>query len=462
MDRKKRAFEDVEINSEGGAKKGKVYRNTNPPKGGFREKWKSMKKWKKAVIIIVLVIVLLVAVAFAAVWGFYNSSFRKDVDKDNLALSDLHGETEIFNVAVFGVDTRDKDAFTGRSDTIMIVSVDRKNKTVKLTSILRDSYVEIEGYKNQKITHAYAFGGAELALNTINRNFKMNITDYATINFYKMAEAIDVLGGIDIEITKSEMEQINSEAIGGTQKGAALVENYGLVHLDGDQATIFCRLRKQDSDEARSNRQKMVVNALLKQAKKVSPTKYAEVVKTIMSLCETSLTFSEVMSFVPMINEDITIEAITVPGEPENPFGGIYEGAWVWKYDLEQATNRIHMFIYGEEPDLSLYTTTNASSSGKSGKASTPTTTKPSTSYKSDDGRIVIIGETTTRGNSSLPEETTSAETTTQAVEQTEAPTELQTEAPTEAPTSAPEPVTQQEPTTAAQSEPTTSADDAA
>ncbi len=456
MSEKKREFEDIEISDELSGKKGRVYKNTNPPKGGLRGKWQNMKKWKKAVIIIVAVLVLLAVIAFVSVWGIYNSGFRKGVNEDNLALNDMHVDDGIFNVAVFGVDTRDKDAFDGRSDTIMIVSVDRKNKTVKLTSILRDSYVEIEGHKNQKITHAYAFGGAELAINTINRNFKLNITDYATINFYKMAEAINVLGGIDIEITESEMEQINSEALGGTQKGAALVHEYGLVHLDGDQATIFCRLRKQDSDEARANRQKMVVNALLTQARKVSPSKYGEVVKTIMSLCETSLSFSEVMSFVPMLNENVNIEAITIPGEPENAVGGIYDGAWVWKYDLDQATNRIHMFIYGEEPDLSLYTTTKVSSE----KSKSGTTTAPhkdnnnNTTTTQRSNTIVITGEPTTRGNASQPETNTAApETQTQAESTTAEPkTEQQ----------APQTTQQQENVTQSQSEPTTGSADGA
>lgn len=447
MEGKKRDFEDIEITDASSGKKGKVYKNTNPPKGGVRAKWKNMKKWKKAVIIIVAVLVLLLLAAIITTWAVYNNGFRKDVNEDNLALSETH-DSGVFNVAVFGVDTRDKDAFTGRSDTIMIVSVDRKNKTVKLTSILRDSYVEIEGHKNQKITHAYAFGGAELAINTINRNFKMNITDYATINFYKMAEAIDILGGIDIEITKSEMEQINSEALGGTQKGAALVNSYGPVHLDGDQATIFCRLRKQDSDEARANRQKMVINALLAQARKVSPAKYPEVVKAIMSLCETSLTFSEVMSFVPMINEEINIEAITVPGEPENAVGGIYDGAWVWRYDLEEATNRIHMFIYGELPSADY-----SASSPSSSKTKTTTTAanknngNTSDNSRNGDGTIVIKGD----GSSGNSENTTAPETTTAAV--TEAPTQAETT--TQAPVT--EPVAEAETkaeTTAAQTQP--------
>ena len=389
-----RNFEDVEFVAEANdnkpeKKKSKKGKDKKPKKDSkFKQKWMALKKRQRVVIIVVCVIVLLALIAVATVYGVYNG-FTTDISREDLGISDeienKYGKTDVFNVAVFGVDTRDADSFKGLSDTIMIVSIDAKNKSVKLVSILRDSYVAIDGRKNQKITHAYSFGGAPLAIKTINENFNMNITDYATINMHKLADAINVLGGVDIEITESEMNQINQEALYGdpnTQRGAALVKNYGQVHLDGEQAVIFCRLRKQDSDDARSNRQKMVINALLTQARKVSPSKYTEVVKTMMSLCETSVSFSEIMSLVPLINEDVTIETITVPGEPESAIGGIYEGAWVWRYDLDAASDRIHMFLYGEPIPESERTTKKQSKKETTTKAATTTkkavtTTKP-------------------------------------------------------------------------------------
>ncbi len=389
MSDNKRDFEDIEIVAEAKEekkepKKSKKGKDKKPKKESkFKKKWMALKKWQRVVIIVVCVIVLLALIALATVYGVYNG-FTTNIDKEDLGISDeienKYGKTDVFNVAVFGVDTRDENSFKGLSDTIMIVSIDAKNKSVKIVSILRDSYVAIDGHKNQKITHAYSFGGAPLAIKTINENFNMNITDYATINMHKLADAINVLGGIDIEITESEMNQINQEALYGdpnAQRGAALVDHYGQVHLDGDQAVIFCRLRKQDSDNARSNRQKMVINALLTQARKVSPTKYAEVVKTMMSLCETSVSFSEVMNLVPLINEDVSIEAINIPGDPEQAIGGMYEGAWVWRYDLDAAAERIHMFIYGEPIPESERTTSKKSTKNDSAtKAASTTTTK--------------------------------------------------------------------------------------
>lgn len=320
----------------------------------FGKKWFALKKWKRIVVYVLIALILLALIAFATVYGIYNS-FRTDINEDNLGISseiqDKYGDSDIFNVALFGVDTRDEDSFSGRSDTIIIASVDKKNNVVKLTSILRDSYVAIEGHKNQKITHAYAFGGAELAIKTINQNFGMNITDYATINFYKLADAIDILGGIDIEVTEAERKHLND--IGDDENpDFNYLDEAGTVHLNGEQAVVYARLRKIDSDVARSNRQRKVIEALIVQAKKVSPAKYAEMVRTMMSLCETSLSFSEIMSFAPMITKDITIQTLTIPGDEENAIGGMYDGAWVWRYDLSEATQHIHEFIYGEPLDV--------------------------------------------------------------------------------------------------------------
>lgn len=461
MAEKKREFEDFEYDIREEHSKSQIIKKgdghkKSPKKKGFKEKWKNLQGWKKALIIIVIAVVVLLIAAYLVVFGIYNG-FRTNINENELGISndikDKYGDTDIFNVAIFGVDTRNEDSFRGLSDTIMIVSIDAKNRSVKIVSILRDSRVAIEGHGNEKITHAYSYGGAPLAIKTINQNFNMNITDYATINMFKLSDAINILGGIDIEITESERDQINAEALYGdpkAQRGAALVNDYGKVHLDGDQATIFCRLRHMDSDEARSNRQKMVINALLAQAKKVSPSKYPEVVRTMMSLCETSVSFSEVMKFVPLINEEVSIEAITVPGEPENAFGGIIDGYWVWKYDLQQAAERIHMFIYGEP----------ANSSTSYNSSYDITTTQPTTK------RQPISDDQTTAYNRSNEETTKSGKSRSgggSGGSQTE--TTTQTEAPTENITSATEPqtsppVTEPEPIVTNPPEPVTSSGD--
>ncbi len=386
----------------------------------FGKKWFALKKWKRIVVYVLIALILLALIAFATVYGIYNS-FRTDINEDNLGISseiqDKYGDSDIFNVALFGVDTRDEDSFSGRSDTIIIASVDKKNNVVKLTSILRDSYVAIEGHKNQKITHAYAFGGAELAIKTINQNFGMNITDYATINFYKLADAIDILGGIDIEVTEAERKHLND--IGDDENpDFNYLDEAGTVHLNGEQAVVYARLRKIDSDVARSNRQRKVIEALIVQAKKVSPAKYAEMVRTMMSLCETSLSFSEIMSFAPMITKDITIQTLTIPGDEENAIGGMYDGAWVWRYDLSEATQHIHEFIYGEPLDTVPDSVISANDSGSSNNKSDSDSDKDSgNSNKTSSGSDKKPAGTTTPPTTAAP--TTAAPTTAPTTEPT-------------------------------------------
>lgn len=395
----------------------------------FGKKWFGMKKWKRVVVYVVLALLLLALLAFGVVYGIY-SGFRNDIDEDKLGITpdieEKYGETDIFNVALFGVDTRDENSFSGRSDTIIIVSVDKANNTVKLSSILRDSYVAIEGHKNQKITHAYSFGGAELAIKTINQNFGMNITDYVTVNFYKVADAIDLLGGVDVEISEAERKEINR--IGDDDnRNFPYLENSGMVHLNGEQAVVFARIRKIDSDIARSERQRKLLDALLVKAREVNPTKYASMLRTLMGMCETSLSFSEIMSYAPMLSKDITIQSIVIPDDAENAVGGIYEGAWVWRYDLTAATERLHMFIYGEaaEPASSVNTGSyydndddrsdknagsNDDADDREGEVTTtrahrnPTTTVPSTTTP----------VTTTSPATTVPETTQPPEPTTQ------------------------------------------------
>lgn len=345
----------------------------------FGKRWLAMDKWKRITVYVVIALLILLLIAFTTVYIAYNNGYRNStVDESDLGISseieDKYGKTDIFNVVLFGLDTREPSSFEGRSDSIIIVSIDKKNNTVKLTSILRDSYVAIEGHKNQKITHAYAFGGAQLAIKTINQNFNMNITDYVTVNFATFAAAIDLLGGVDIEVTEEERKMINK--VGGDENDSFdYLQEAGYVHLTGEQAVNYARIRKIDSDIDRTDRQRKLLEALLEQVRGISSTKYAELGRKMMGLCETSLTFTEAMSYVPMLKNEIQIQTLVIPGENEHAIGGIYDGAWVWRYDLHQASETLHLFIYGEVPESN-------TSSGKTpiwNKDKTPSTTAPTT-----------------------------------------------------------------------------------
>lgn len=323
------------------------------PNSRGRRPGKKKRHILRKVLIVVLVLVL---AGGGAVYGAIrhalsglNQTDISDIDKLGIsnAINEKYGAQSVINFALFGIDTRDDESMEGLSDSIMIVSVNRKTGAVKLISILRDSYVPIEGHGKQKITHAYSYGGAELAINTINQNFDMNIQDYATVNFAKMADIIDTLGGIDLEISRFEWEYTNG--IGQSTYGKKNYEDLeapGQVHMNGKQAVSYARIR-EDSDANRAERQRKVLSLLVNKVKSTSVLKYPALIKELLGYVETSMSYDEIMGFVPIVTKNITLEQTAVPDEElDDPIGGSYNGNWVWRYDLNDAADRIHKFIY--------------------------------------------------------------------------------------------------------------------
>lgn len=288
-------------------------------------------------------------------------------DREELGIaSDVISNEKITNVALFGVDSR-ADDFTGRSDVIIIVSLDEIHGKVKMTSILRDSRVQMwDGYPNtstgwDKINHAYMFGGPEAAIRVINQNYKLDIQDYVTVNFNKTAEIVDAFGGVDIEISGDEawalninLDNLDREDNKG--KGDHNITDYdyvgsgGMVHLTGNAAVAFMRIRNIDSDNARAGRQQRVLEAVMEKAMDMNLEEYPAMIKNICALCETSLSISDITGYVPFVMDGFKIERNMIPGEYEASNSGTYEnGAWMWDYDLDVAAQHLREIIYEEE-----------------------------------------------------------------------------------------------------------------
>ena len=207
----------------------------------------------------------------------------------------------VVNILLVGIDTRDTDLSEGMAhgDVQLILSLNKDDGSVKLTSILRDLYVTIPGYKNKnRINVSYARGGGELAMRTVNNNFDMNIEYYATINFYGLASIIDAIGGIDIELTKQEAAAINAYIKKNLKKGGYdnQSEDYqrqdlekidGVQHLDGVQAVMYARIRSIDNDFARTARQRKLLELLL------SKIMQDMTIDKLLSLIETSMPYVE-------------------------------------------------------------------------------------------------------------------------------------------------------------------------
>ena len=257
-----------------------------------------------------LVVLVLVGAGCLYVFGFLLRGLTvTSISDDPSALGIQAGafsDPQIQNIALFGVDAREEDDDTGRSDSLMILTVDKRHNKLKLTSILRDSEVQIEGYGSDKITHAYAYGGPELAIKTLNQNFYLDIQDYVTVNFFQMAKIVDAFGGVDLTITEDEMHEINNnltalylESEDFSLSDSDYLHEYGEVHLTGKQAVAYARIRHLDSDNVRASRQQQVLEALVQSLKQKNPLEYLIIAPQILPMCETSLSFGDILPMAP-------------------------------------------------------------------------------------------------------------------------------------------------------------------
>ena len=216
-------------------------------KGCFRP----IKKLALILVSIFLASYLLIA-GTAAVSGYNRTPLHRN---DYIAFSQLSYNPLIKNVLILGVDGEDASGSL-RSDSMILVSFDTIHGKIKLSSFMRDSWVQIPGHRFAKLNAAYSIGGAQLVADTIEYNFKVNINDYVLVDFTMFTEIIDALGGVDVEVTPAEARFINRTT-------RHTVESGEKVHLDGAKALVYCRIRKLDSDYMRTYRQRKVIKALL-------------------------------------------------------------------------------------------------------------------------------------------------------------------------------------------------------
>lgn len=285
----------------------------------------------------------------------------KDKDKDNNKDTDKNVviRDKITNIVLFGIDNKyivnntNQNGDSNRSDAIIIVSVNETKKTVKMTSVLRDSWVPIDfpdGKRYDKINGAYKVGGPILAVKTLNQNFGLDITEYASIGLDRFDELIDYLGGIDVTITQEEMTYINLDT-NSKEGNENYLSSYGKVHLNGIQAIAFSRNRDLGSDTERVKRQQAVVQAIFQKIKSNPVSELPQTIRTMLGMIKTSLSYDEITRLLPIaLENDLKIEKTTLPGDNIPAQGDIFEdtgGLWVWKYDLEEAKKFMREWVYG-------------------------------------------------------------------------------------------------------------------
>ena len=336
---------------------------------------KNQKKKKRTGLKVFLSFICVILVLVGGVMIYASTVLLGDLktttitkDKTELGISEeTKSEAGITNIALFGVDARDYDGgtFAGRSDAIMVMSIDNVHHKVKLTSIMRDVRVYMgdgspydSGY--DKLNHAYMYGGPEQAIRTINQNFGLDIQDYVTVNFASMAKIVDAFGGVNIDLTEDEISEINKnmyalaaespESMAGDVSTYASLSAGEGVLLNGDEAVAYGRIRAIDNDNGRVERQQEVLSALLSKASSISKLEYPSIIQQLAPLCETSLTFDKMIGLAQIALTGFDIERLSIPSDVEGYASDYCEGGgWMWTYDTDVAAQHIHECIYEDE-----------------------------------------------------------------------------------------------------------------
>lgn len=322
-----------------------------------RKQGKKKRTGLKVAGIILLVLILIIAGVAAGGYWYVADKLGKmqqvTIDEEELNISSEVEEnlSEYRNIAIFGVDSRNNDLGKGnRSDCIIIASINNKTKEVKLLSVYRDTYVQIEGHGLDKITHAYSYGEAPLAINTLNTNLDLNIKEFVTVNFDVVAEAVNALGGIEIDVTNEELKYINeyitatSESTGISSKS---VTKAGKQKLDGIQAVAYSRIRyTAGGDYKRSERMRTVIMAMVDKLKTKSIGEINNFLDTVLPKVYTNISSGSIIAMVPdALNYKIT-DSIGWPYEVK----GITLDRWYGvPVNLEKNVSKLHKELFGEE-----------------------------------------------------------------------------------------------------------------
>ena len=258
---------------------------------------------------------------------------------------------DIFNILVIGCDSR-KEGGVGRSDAMILFSVNEATEKIHMTSIMRDSYVSIPGRSNNRINAAYAFGGGKLLLDTIETNFDVDVDKYVAFDFYSFVDVVDSIGGIDIEVTEAEIPVLNGyvkelNKLNGRPEGTYYVTESGMQHLNGTQALGYSRIRYVgNGDFERTNRQRKVIAKVFEKAKTLNLLEINDLLNTFLPQVQTNLTQEEILSLMLKALEYLQydLDSLRLPTDDSFSYMRV-NGMSVLGIDLEKNRTALREFV---------------------------------------------------------------------------------------------------------------------
>ena len=321
-----------------------------------------MNKFKKYCIILSISVVIISTISNVYALNSYREVTNKsnenmiqsNNDKQEKKIDSSKKNKGVSNILLIGIDSRNFDN-VGRSDAMMILTIDDKNKSIKLTSLVRDTLVNIPGHGYEKLTHAYAYGGAKLLLDTIEQNFKISIKDYAAVNFNSFIDLVDVLGGVEVNVKEKEIDHLNDVIVNSfntSNKEAEepqFIRSDGKQLLNGYQALAYARIRKVDSIYERDTRQREVLKSIADKLVELPITNYPKVIKKILPYVDVNISMSKLINLAITSKEiyNYELKQMEFPLEDYRESGRLAkDNSFVVKWNKTENLKKLDDFIY--------------------------------------------------------------------------------------------------------------------
>lgn len=321
------------------------------------------KPWntKKKVIVMISSILGVVMLGIVGVLGYgyfiYNKMDKVEINREEVLNENGKKEeySNVINIALFGVDRGEfdggEDGMTGLSDSNIILTINEDTKEIKMSSIMRDTYVTIPGYGESIINQAMEVGGPQLMLKTINSNFDLDIDKFIGVNLETLPQLIDKLGGLDIEVDSEELGLVNSytkSIMERTSNTSTMLKSAGKQHLNGTQVTAYCRIRHTEgNDFKRTQRQRTVMILIAKKLGSMSVSELNSFVVEELPLVQTNLTYGEIASIGTKVLSIGTgnIQQNRFPNDGDH-WSTTVDGGYRLNINKEVTTEKMHKFLY--------------------------------------------------------------------------------------------------------------------
>ena len=317
-----------------------------PPK----KRKKKSRAGRRVAVIAVSLLLLLTAGSVIFAGTMLSRIEREEADTESYVQQpvdapawDVISDEEVMNILLIGAD-RMQDGIQ-RSDTTMLVSIDNKNKKLKLTSFLRDMYLEIPTLGKDKLNASFSNGGPALTMQTIENNFRVNIDRYVMVDVDSFAEIIDKMGGIEVEVSQAEADEMN--------RVMDCSLSAGKNHMRGTLALYFSRMRAIDSDFGRTGRQRQVIGCMIDKLKTMNPAEASALMYDCLEYIKTNLTNAELVSLIAQAFKiaDYPMETMHVPNSGTFEDLTLESGAQVLDVDIETNCSLLREFLYGKDQD---------------------------------------------------------------------------------------------------------------